>query len=207
MTRRLTAPDLVLATFNAGKLDELQRVLAGSGLRLHTAAARGLPEPAETGSTYADNAALKALAAARATGLPALGDDSGLEVLALGGFPGLETAREAARAGGWARLVHVIGRAVEAAGPDHRATWRCALALAWPDGLVLVREGVRTGVIVYPPPCAGAGFEPILRLDGEAEVLARLPTEDRLHLHARMPALDALRAECFPLAGGVALGA
>jgi len=197
----------VLATFNPGKLDELQRVLQGCGLRLHTAAARGLPEPAETGQTYAENAALKAVAAARATGLPALGDDSGLEVLALGGFPGLETAREAAQAGGWSRLVHIIGRALTAAGPDMRARWRCALALAWPDGQVVVREGLRTGHIVYPPPCTGAGFEPILRLDGEDEVLAALAPADRLRLHARMPALDALRAEFFPRGEGAALGA
>jgi XTP/dITP diphosphohydrolase len=172
MTRRLP-PDtrLVVASHNAGKVREIVELVAPFGLSVSTAAELGLPEPAETGSSFLANAQLKARAAARAAALPALADDSGLEVVALGGAPGIYSARwagpdkdfglamqrvhdELARCGAWQR-------------PGPFANFTAALCLAWPDGEDAVFEGKVKGHLVWPPRGGkGFGYDPMFVPEG-----------------------------------------
>ncbi len=131
-------PKLVIATHNAGKLREIQDLLAPHGIECVGAAELGLPEPEEIGNTFVDNAELKAREAADLVGLPALADDSGISVDALHGLPGIFSARWAEDDGGnrdFGRAMERVWREVEAAGEEagHDAHFTCALALAWPD--------------------------------------------------------------------------
>src|SRR5687768_6304083 len=142
---------LVIATHNAGKFREISALLEPFGIESLSAAALGLPEPEEIGNTFIDNADLKAREAADLSGLPALADDSGLCVDALGGMPGIFSARWAEDEQGnrdWLRAMEKVWREVEAAGPDagHDAHFACALAIAWPnDGQVEKFEGRADG--------------------------------------------------------------
>ncbi|MCX7932253.1 MAG: non-canonical purine NTP pyrophosphatase [Rhodovarius sp.] len=155
---------LVLATHNPGKLRELRRLFEPFGVELIGAGELGLPAPAETGASLEENAAIKALAAARATGLPALADDSGFFVAALGGAPGVKSADWAMLPDGRRDYRAAMARiAREAAGnPDRRAAFRCVLALAWPDGHVDVHPGEVVGSWVHPPRGEGGfGYDPM----------------------------------------------
>ncbi|QDH13331.1 non-canonical purine NTP pyrophosphatase [Formicincola oecophyllae] len=159
--------EVVMATHNKGKLGEFQALLAPAGIKLRSAAALNLPEPEETGATFAQNAAIKALAAAKASGLPALADDSGLCVEALDGAPGIYSARwcgperDATRA--MARVHDEMAAKVAAgAKPDDRATFKVALCLAWPDGTVRHVEGACPGRLCWPPRGDGGhGYDPM----------------------------------------------
>lgn len=176
---------LVLATGNAGKRAEWAPILAALGVEVVPAE---LPSPTEDAPDAAGNALEKAHAAARATGLPALGDDVALEVDALGGLPGTGLRRWAEALGGWQ-----VARATLAASVGSRATYRCALALAWPDGRVLTGEGAVAGTIARPRG-AGPGLEPCFVPDGETRTLAELPPDARERLHHRARAWRALTA-------------
>jgi XTP/dITP diphosphohydrolase len=171
VTRRFSGTDLLVASHNEGKLVEIARLLAPYGVRAVSAADMGLAEPAETETTFVGNARIKAHAAAKATGLPALSDDSGIEVEALGGAPGVYTAD-------WAETPH--GRdfemamiktwsmleAVQAPAP-RRARFCCTLVLAWPDGHDEVFEGRIAGQVVWPMRgTLGHGYDPIFQPDG-----------------------------------------
>lgn len=170
--RRLARGDrLVVATHNAGKLEEIAALLEPFGVEAASAAALGLPEPAETEETFAGNARIKAHAAARATGLPALADDSGLCVDALGGAPGVRTADWAETPGGrdFLQAMTRTWDALEAArAPEPRAAqFRCTLVLARPDGTDAVFEGAMPGRVVWPPRgTRGHGYDPIFQPDG-----------------------------------------
>jgi len=146
------AMDLVLATHNPGKLAELRVLLGPLGFVLHDAAGRGLESPAETGASYVENATIKAVAAARALGCLALSDDSGLEIDALGGAPGIDTAGFTTRAGGVSAarraIVEAVGLAT-ATGPL-LARLHCALVLALPSGAVHVACGELRGRLCWP---------------------------------------------------------
>jgi XTP/dITP diphosphohydrolase len=184
MTPPVELPErLVLATGNAEKVSELRALLRGVGVEADWV---DLPSPEEDGSTYEENAAIKARAAVAATGRAALGDDAGLEVDALGGAPGLETRRWAESLGGWPaareRLRDVIGS---------RARFRCALAIATPDGRVVTALGTTEGVIV-PSTGEGVGLEPCFRADGTAVPLPSLTPEERGRVHYRAKALAQL---------------
>jgi XTP/dITP diphosphohydrolase len=177
---------LVLATHNAGKLAELTRMLAPFGLEIVSAAALGLPEPEETGTTFAENASLKARAAAGASGLPALADDSGLCVDAIGGQPGVYTANWAGSASSSGRDYTVGMRRVEdalqAAGAttpaERRASFRATLCLAHPDGRERLFEGAVTGTMVWPPRGErGFGFDPVFMPDGYDITFGEMPRE------------------------------
>ena len=154
MSRRLVEPRLVVATHNAGKLDEIAALLAPWPVEVISAAALGLPEPEETETTFLGNARIKAHAAAQASGLPALADDSGIEIDALGGAPGVYTADWAATPGG-RDFVQAMTRAwdelerIEAPYP-RTARFRCTLVLAWPDGHDEAFEGRIEGECVWP---------------------------------------------------------
>lgn len=164
---------LVIATHNKGKLREIRALLEPFGIECISAADLDLPEPEETGVTFADNADLKARAAADLSGLPALSDDSGLCVDALKGRPGVFTANWAEDTEGkrdWMRGMTRVWKELEAAGPDasRDAHFICALAIAWPnDGQCETFEGRVDGTLVWPPRGdKGFGYDPMFAANG-----------------------------------------
>jgi XTP/dITP diphosphohydrolase len=178
---RLAGP-LVVATHNAGKLSEIGELLRPFGLAMVGAAALRLEEPEETGSTFRDNAVLKARAASRASGLIALADDSGLCVEALDGAPGVYSARWAGGTRDFGAAMARVERELEAhaAPPPWRAAFVSVLALAWPDGAVETFEGQVDGVLVFPSRgTAGFGYDPIFRPDGHDRTFGEMSAEEK----------------------------
>ncbi|RUN76434.1 RdgB/HAM1 family non-canonical purine NTP pyrophosphatase [Sphingomonas sp. TF3] len=164
--RKLAPGKLVIASHNAGKVREINALLAPYGIEAISAAELDLPEPEETGTTFVANAELKALQAADLSGLPALADDSGLCVDALGGDPGVYTANWAETPNGrdWTLAMTKVEQAIAAKGPDasRDAHFVCVLALAWPDGHVQWFEGRADGTLTWPPRGAvGFGYDPV----------------------------------------------
>ena len=190
---------LLVATHNAGKLEEMRALLAPLGVGVLSAGEMGLDEPEETEDSCLGNARIKAHAAARATGLPALADDSGLEVAALDGAPGVRTAdwaeTPAGRDFGLAmRRAHEALIARGAAQP-WRARFRCTLVLAWPDGRDAVFEGSAEGQLVWPIRGAeGHGYDPMFLPDGERQTFAEMSPERKNANSHRAQALAALVA-------------
>ena len=173
---------LVAATHNAGKLREIEELLAPFGVVPAGAAALGLDEPEETGSTFRDNAILKAQAAARASGLAALADDSGLCVEALDGAPGIYSARWAGPTKDFRAAMARVERELEAraAPPPWRAAFISVLAVTWPDGAVETFEGRVDGTLVFPPRgTAGFGYDPIFRPDGHDRTFGEMGSEEK----------------------------
>ena len=147
---------LVVASHNPGKVREILELVAPHGLSVVSAGELGLPEPEETGATFAQNAQLKAVAAARGAALPALADDSGIEVEALGGAPGIYSARWAGPAKDFKVAMRRVADELEARGawtaaPGPRANFTAALCLAWPDGETAIFEGKVWGHLIWPP--------------------------------------------------------
>jgi XTP/dITP diphosphohydrolase len=182
---------LVLASHNKGKLREIAELLAPLGLKVISAGDLGLPEPDETEPDFVGNARLKAEAAAQASGLPALSDDSGFCVAGLAGAPGVFSARWAGADKNFtlamARVERELGDCA-----DRRAAFVCALALAFPDGEVLVFEGRVEGSVVFPPRgTQGFGYDPIFVPAGGAQTYGEmLPAEKHRTSHrARAMAL------------------
>jgi XTP/dITP diphosphohydrolase len=174
MTRRLhPGSRLVVASHNPGKVREIGDLVGPLGLTVVSAADLGLSEPEETGATFAANAQIKALAAARAAELPALADDSGLEVEVLGGAPGIYSARWAGRAKDFTLAMQWVADEVRERGgwdaePGPRANFTAALCLAWPDGTCEVFEGKVWGHLAWPPRGKrGFGYDPMFVADGE----------------------------------------
>ncbi|HEY7231891.1 MAG TPA: RdgB/HAM1 family non-canonical purine NTP pyrophosphatase [Pseudolabrys sp.] len=170
MARQLTGP-IVIATHNPGKLREMRELLAPYGIIARSAGELGLSEPKETGSTFAQNARIKALAAAAASGEPAFADDSGLVIDALGGEPGIHSARWAGPEKDFRAAMNRIQTLLIERGAktpeQRRAHFVAALCLAWPDGHVEEFEGRVAGVAVWPPRGAsGFGYDPLFRPDG-----------------------------------------
>lgn len=158
--------ELVIASHNAGKVREIGELLAPLGVTARAAGALGLPEPEETEDSFAGNALLKARAAAAAAGLPALADDSGLAVRALGGDPGIHSARWAGPERDFAAAMAKVNRALGEAA-DRRAAFICALALARPGGAEAVFEGTVAGTLTWPPRGGrGFGYDPVFVPDG-----------------------------------------
>jgi XTP/dITP diphosphohydrolase len=185
---------LVIATHNAGKLKEIGALLAPYGVDCISAGALGLPEPAETGTTFVANALIKARAAAEASGLPALADDSGLSVAALDGRPGVYTADWAERqwfegepGRDWYMAMGKVEGQLQAKGPETaRDAWfSCVLALAWPDGEQTVYEGRVDGTLTWPPRgTLGFGYDPVFVLNGEDRTFAEMdPAEKHTRSH------------------------
>lgn len=191
---------LVVATHNSGKLREIEELLGPFGLVPVGAAALGLAEPEETGSTFRDNAILKARAAALASGLVALADDSGLCVEALDGAPGIYSARWAGAAKDFRAAMARVERELEAraAPPPHRAAFISVLALAWPDGAVETFEGRVDGMLVFPPRgTAGFGYDPIFRPDGHERTFGEMSAEEKHGLPADGSLALSHRARAF----------
>lgn len=197
--RPLPAGRLVVASHNAGKLREFAGLLAPHGMELVSAGDLGLPEPAETGNSFVENAAIKALAAAQATGLPALADDSGLAVAALGGAPGVYTADWATRPDGMRDYAAAMARI---AALDNSARRRCAfiavLVLAWPDGHTQAFEGRCEGHWVNPPRGGhGFGYDPMFIPDGDALTFGEMTAAEKARHSHRALAFAALAAGCL----------
>jgi len=202
MHRRWAGPALVVATHNRGKLEEIADLLAPYRVRLTSNADHGLPEPAETEATFAGNARIKAHAAAAATGLPALADDSGIMIDALDGAPGVHTAdwaegpdgRDFGRA---MQTAHARLEAVNAPFP-RQARFCCALVLAWPDGHDEVFEGVMPGQIVWPGRGAqGHGYDPIFQPDGYDLTFGEMDRWQKNRISHRARAFARLVEGCF----------
>lgn len=170
MARQLTGR-IVVATHNPGKLVEMNDLLAPHGVTAVAAGDLGLPEPEETGTTFEANARIKAEAAARASGLPAVSDDSGLCVAAIDGAPGVYSARWAGPGKDFGAAMERIEAALrerDAFEPaDRRAWFVSALCVAWPDGHVEIFEGRVDGTLVWPPRGErGFGYDPMFLPDG-----------------------------------------
>ena len=199
MARKFTDGKLVIASHNQGKVDEIADLLKYFSVEVVSAAALGLPEPEETGATFVENALLKAHAAAQGSGLPSLADDSGLAVHALGGEPGIHSARWAEMPTG--RDFRVAMERVEQAlqgKADRTAHFVCVLALAWPDGHAECFEGRVDGTLVWPPRGEyGFGYDPIFRPDGYDIVFAEMAPGDKHAISHRADAFAKLVAACF----------
>ena len=190
---------LVIATHNAGKLREIQDLLAPLGIACVGAAELGLPEPEEIGNTFIDNADLKAREAADLSGLPALADDSGLAVDALHGLPGIFSARWAEDEAGkrdFGRAMERVWREVEAAGDDasRDAHFVCALSLAWPDtGQVQSFEGRVEGQLVWPPRGDnGFGYDAMFVPVGDERTFGEIDPEEKHRISHRADAFRKL---------------
>jgi XTP/dITP diphosphohydrolase len=195
--RKFTEPRLVLASHNTGKLEEIAKLLQPFRVDVISVAALGLPEPAETEDSFIGNARIKAHAAAHASGMPALADDSGIEVEALGGAPGVRTADWAETPTGrdfdlamrktWAGL-----EAAEAAYP-RRARFCCTLVLAWPDGKDDIFQGFAQGQVVWPPRGRqGHGYDPMFQPDGYAMTFGEMDRWEKNRISHRADAFGKL---------------
>lgn len=190
---------LLVATHNAGKLDEFRQLLGPRGIRVTGAAELGLAEPEETGTTFVQNARIKAQAAMLATGLPALADDSGLEVDGLDGAPGVHTADWAEGPGGrdFLRAMTRVHAGLVARGTPRPWTgrFRCTLVLLHPDGTERVFEGTVEGELVWPVRGAlGHGFDPMFVPEGRGRTFAEMTTDEKNAISHRGRALAALLA-------------
>jgi XTP/dITP diphosphohydrolase len=171
-------PELVVATFNQGKLAEIRALLARYPVRVTSLAAFKVSPTVENGQSYRENAIAKAVSAARASGVPALSDDSGIEVDALGGQPGLFTARWTKQQGGDEPALRALWRKLCAAGPRPPsatgASVFCALSLGWPDGRCLVTEARLDGNVIWPPRGSGRGLYGMFVPEGQHLSLAEI---------------------------------
>ena len=190
--RKLGPGRLVIASHNEGKVREIKELTAPFGIEPASAASLGLPDPEETGTTFAANAILKARAAADGAGLPALADDSGLCVDALGGDPGIYSARGAGSPRDFGRAMAKVETALREKGAsDFSARFVCALCLAWPDGEELVFEGEARGRLSFPPRGEkGFGYDPIFIPDGHTITFGEM---DPARKHAMSHRADAFR--------------
>jgi XTP/dITP diphosphohydrolase len=185
---------LVIASHNEGKVRELDELFAPYGIACISAASLGLSEPKETGQTFADNAKLKAAAAASGSGLLALSDDSGLEVAALGGAPGIYSARWGGTEKDFDVAMARVNRELKTLETsDRRANFTCALALAAPDGKAAAFTGEVHGTLVWPPRGArGFGYDPIFVPDGYTQTFGEMDPDLKNRLSHRMRAFEKL---------------
>jgi len=196
----------VIATHNKGKLREIAELLRGFAVEPVGAPALGLPEPEETGASFEANAALKARAAAKASGLPALADDSGLAVAALGGEPGIHSARWAGPKRDFALAMAEVEWRLQGKS-DRGAAFVAVLALAWPDGHAEIFRGEVRGHLVFPPRgTRGFGYDPIFVPEGHAITFGEMEPAAKHAISHRAHAFNKLAAACFAKAPAAAAG-
>lgn len=189
---------LVLASHNPGKLREIRALLAPFGVTAQAAPDLGLGEPEETGQSFLENARIKALAVAQASGLPALADDSGLWVDALNGAPGIYSARWAGPEKDFPAAMKRIQNELGGS-PNRRAHFACALCLAWPDGKTIEVEGRVEGDLTWPPRGEkGFGYDPIFVPEGKTVTFAEMDLPSKQAISHRADAFRKLVAICFP---------
>jgi XTP/dITP diphosphohydrolase len=197
MRQLIPGETLVLATHNPGKLREIAAMLAPHGVKVVSAGALGLPEPEETEPDFIGNARLKALAAATASGLPALADDSGFCVAALDGAPGVLSARWA---GPGKDFTAAMARVWAETGdtPDRGAWFMCALCVAWPDGHSECFEGRVDGQMVWPPRGEhGFGYDPMFLPEGGSQTYGEMDQDQKHATSHRARAFAQLLGSCF----------
>jgi len=206
---KLGGGSLVIATHNAGKLKEISALLDPYGLKCLSAGSLGLPEPPETGKTFVENALIKARAAAEASQLPALADDSGLSVEALGGRPGVYTADWAERqwfegdpGRDWYMAMGKVEGMLQQLGPDtdRGAAFHCVLAVAWPDGEHAIYEGLCPGALTWPPRGEmGFGYDPVFVPSARygEETFAEIDPSEKHAISHRADAFAKLVADQF----------
>jgi XTP/dITP diphosphohydrolase len=206
MTRRLErGTRLVVASHNPGKVREILDLVAPHGLSVVSAGELSLPEPEETGVTFAENAALKAAAAARAAKLPALADDSGLEVDALGGAPGIYSARWAGPSKDFSvamrRVADELRERDAWTAPGPAANFIAVLCLAWPDGETAIYEGKVDGHLVWPPRgTKGFGYDPMFVPEGHALTFGEMEPDAKHAISHRARAFRLFASACL---GGI----
>ena len=195
-SRQFTGDRLLVASHNPGKVEEISALLAPFSIRAVAAASFGIPEPEETGDSFEANAALKARAAAEASGLPALSDDSGLVVPALGGAPGIYSAR-------WAGANKDFGVAMERVhrelgDGDRNASFVAVLALAWPDGGIELFRGEVQGTLIWPPRGdRGFGYDPMFVPFGGSETFGEMEPAEKHRISHRARAFAKLVESTF----------
>jgi XTP/dITP diphosphohydrolase len=203
MTTKLKADDrLVVASHNPGKVREIRDLLAPYGVEAVSAEELDLPEPVETGKTFAANAELKARAAAKSSGLPALADDSGLEVAALDGEPGIYSARWAGEEKDFEAAMGRVEMALAEADAREQekrgANFTCALSLATPDGACHTFEGKVFGTLVWPPRgTRGFGYDPIFLPEGGSQTFGEMEPEKKHGQSHRARAFELFREACL----------
>ncbi|HZP98734.1 MAG TPA: RdgB/HAM1 family non-canonical purine NTP pyrophosphatase [Reyranella sp.] len=203
MARRFTGAKLVVATHNRGKAGEIRTMLAPFGIEIVSAADLGLPAPPETGTTYRENATIKALAATRASGLPALADDAGISVKALDGQPGVYSADwEGPGRDPMVAMRRIQDEFAKRHIPDtdtaRAATFHCVLALAWPDEHLELVHGTCDGRIVWPPRGTGGhGYDPCFQPVGETRTTAEMSEAEKNAISHRGRAFRMLVEACF----------
>ena len=202
MTRRFNDKRILIATHNAGKLEEMEQLFAPYGVETVGAASLNLPEPDETETTFVGNARIKAHAAVKATGLPALADDSGIEVDGLDGAPGVYTADWAETPNGRDFMMamertHSELNARKAVHP-WTAQFCSTLVLAWPDGHDEVFAGTVSGTLVWPVRGAlGHGYDPMFQPNGHTRTFAEMPADEKNAISHRADSFAKLIAGCF----------
>jgi XTP/dITP diphosphohydrolase len=192
---------IVIATHNGGKLREVAALLAPHGIATVSAGALNLAEPEETEDSFLGNAGIKALAAARAAGLPALADDSGFSVASLAGAPGVRTADWATQPDGSRDYADAMRKVMEVAQEfeDRTAWFTCALVIAWPDGHTEGFEGRAMGHWTWPPRGArGFGYDPMFVPGGRAQTFGEMDPAEKHRISHRAIAFRLLAASCLP---------
>ncbi len=197
--RKFSDKTLLVATHNAGKLEEVADLLSDYGIKVVGAAEMNLPEPEETGKTFVENARIKAHAASQATGLPALSDDSGIEIDALDGAPGVYTADWAETPNGRDFLMAMTRAQNEldakSAPYPRTARFCCTFVLAWPDGHDEVFAGTAEGQLVWPLRGGlGHGYDPMFQPDGYAETFGEMDRWEKNRISHRANAFAKLKA-------------
>lgn len=202
MTRKFEGDQLLVATHNQGKLDEITELLKPFGVSVVGAKEMDLPEPVEDGTTFVENARIKAHAAAKATGLPALSDDSGIEIDALGKQPGVYTADWAETDSGRDFVMAMEKSHNMLVDTNAEEPWTarfcCTLVLAWPNGEDRVFAGVMEGRVVWPMRGDnGHGYDPIFQPQGHEVTFAEMPSSQKNDISHRADAFRKLVAGCF----------
>jgi XTP/dITP diphosphohydrolase len=196
MPRPFTDDRLVIASHNQGKVEEISALLMPFRIAALSAASLGISEPEETGNSFEANAALKAGAAARASGLPALADDSGLVVPALGGAPGIYSARWAGPTKDFRIAMERVHR--ELGGQDRSAFFVAVLALAWPEGDLELFRGEVAGALVWPPRGErGFGYDPMFVPEGGRATFGEVEPAQKHRISHRARAFAKLVEDCF----------
>jgi XTP/dITP diphosphohydrolase len=196
MPRKLTEKCLVIASHNQGKITEIESMLKDFGLEIFTASGLGLPEPDEDGQTYLENALIKARACAAATGLPSLADDSGIEVLALGGLPGLHTAPYTKEHGGREKVFQLWASMPEIKA-NPQAQFICVQVLAWPDGHYESSSAQVGGMLTFPPSGRGGhGYDPVFVPNGFKKTVAEMTLDEKNLCSHRFLALKSIIFQC-----------
>jgi len=203
--RKLDTRTIVVASHNAGKIREIAELIGPLGFSAKSAAELGLQEPDETGTTFEENAGIKALASAKASGLPALSDDSGLVIDALDGAPGVYTANWAERDDGsrdFAMAMEKVERALEERGAttagQRTARFVSVLCLAWPDGHTEFFRGEVEGTVVWPPRGdKGFGYDPVFQPKGHDLTFGEMSSDEKHGWRPGEPEALSHRARAF----------